>query len=169
MSMPVAEFTALIGREVTYTAPEPLGRAAIRYFAVAVGDDNPLYTDETYARAHGYAGVIAPPTLICETNQFTGLPRDDDGFAGHNWGIEVPGTSLVRGGNTYEFHQPTRPADIITAAWRIVDVETKGGKLFVRSRATYRNQHGALLATNDETLIYVPLAAANPRQTPEAK
>ena len=28
---------ALIGREVTYTAPEPLGRAAIRYFALAVG------------------------------------------------------------------------------------------------------------------------------------
>ncbi|MEV4898921.1 MaoC family dehydratase N-terminal domain-containing protein, partial [Nonomuraea sp. NPDC055795] len=69
--------------EVTYTAPEELGRAAIRYFAEAVGDANPLYTDDAYAREHGYDGVIAPPTLIFETNQFTGLPRDADGYCGH--------------------------------------------------------------------------------------
>ena len=36
-------------------------------------------------------------------------PRDDDGFAGHGWGIEMPGTRLVRGGNAYRFHQPVRP------------------------------------------------------------
>ncbi|WP_031169027.1 MaoC family dehydratase [Streptosporangium roseum] len=145
----------LIGREITYTAPEALGRAAIRYFALAVGDDNPLYTDPEYAGAHGYRDVIAPPTLICETNQYANLPRDEDGYAGHSWNIDVPGARLVRGGNDYTFHQPVHPDDVITATWRIQDVTEKAGKVFVLSRATYTNQHGELLAVNDETLIYV--------------
>ncbi|MFE0150343.1 MaoC family dehydratase N-terminal domain-containing protein [Nonomuraea sp. NPDC059007] len=145
--------------EVTYTAPEELGRAAIRYFAQAVGDANPLYTDDAYAREHGYDGVIAPPTLIFETNQFTGLSRDPDGYCGHTWDLDFPGTRLVRGGNTYEFHQPVRPADVITVTWRLGDIVRKAGKIFVTSTATYTNQHADLLAVNEETLIYVPLEA----------
>lgn len=35
------ELRALVGRTAVYTAPEPLGRAALRYFATAVGDTNP--------------------------------------------------------------------------------------------------------------------------------
>ncbi|GAA3617431.1 MaoC family dehydratase N-terminal domain-containing protein [Nonomuraea rosea] len=154
--MTPGEIAALVGREAAYTAPEELGRAALRYFAQAVGDDNPLYTDDAYARAHGYDGVVAPPTLICETNQYTGLPRDADGFAGHSWGLEIPGARLVRGGNAYELHQPVRPDDVVTVTWRIQDAEEKAGKLFVTSRATYTNQHGDLLAVNEETLIWIP-------------
>ena len=151
---------ARIGEERVYTAPEELSRASIRYYARAVGDDNPLYTDEGYARAHGYDGVIAPPTLICDTNQYCDLPRDDNGFAGHEWGLDVPGTRLVRGGNTYEFHRPVRPGDVVTARWRLVDmVERRGSDgramLVVTSRAEYTDALGNPLATNDETLIYL--------------
>ncbi|MGI5184876.1 FAS1-like dehydratase domain-containing protein [Dactylosporangium sp. CA-152071] len=154
------EIRALIGREATYTAPEPLGRAAIRYFALAVGDDNPVYTDDAAARAAGHDGVVAPPTLICETNQYAGLPRDADGYAGHTWGIDLPGTRQVRGGNAYEFHRAVRPDDVVTAVWRLVDVTeraTGAGQpmLVFTSRATYTNQDGDLLATNEETIIYL--------------
>ena len=38
-------------------------KGAIRRFAEAIGDTNPLYLDEAYARARGYASVIAPPTF----------------------------------------------------------------------------------------------------------
>ncbi|MEU7987589.1 MaoC family dehydratase [Streptosporangium canum] len=155
MNLPVEEIRELVGREVAYTAPEPLGRAALRYFALAVGDDNPLYTDAGHARAHGYRDVVAPPTLICETNQYAGLPMDADGYAGHSWHLDVPGARLVRGGNDYTFHQPVHPDDVITATWRIESAEEKAGKLFVISRATYTNQRGELLAVNEETLIYV--------------
>jgi len=151
---------ARIGEERVYTAPEELGRASIRYYARAVGDDNPLYTDEEFARAHGYDGVIAPPTLICDTNQYCDRPRDGNGFAGHEWGIEVAGTRLVRGGNTYEFHRPVRPGDVVTARWRLVDMVERSGRdgramLVVTSRAEYTDALGNPLATNDETLIYV--------------
>lgn len=153
----------LAGRERRYTAPEELGRAAIRYFAQAVGDDNPLYTDDDYARAHGYDGVVAPPTLICETNQYTGLPRDEDGHSGHSWHFVLPDTRLVRGGNSYEFHRPVRPGDIVTALWRIEEVtervNARGQAMtVVTSVARYTDQRGDPLATNQETLIYVHLA-----------
>jgi len=161
---PADALRARIGETRTYTAPEELGAAAGRYFALAVGDSNPLYTNADLARAHGLDGVTAPPTLICETNQYAGLPIDEDGYAGHTWGLVVPGTRTVRGGNAYVFERRVRPDDVVTATWQIIDVAEKttgaGARmLVVTSRATYTDQHGDLLATNDETLIFVALEA----------
>lgn len=153
MSLLSEEVRALVGRTRTYTAPEPLGQASIRYFALATGDDNPRHL----------AGEVAPPTLVCETNQFTGLSRDENGYAGHGWGFHIPGTREVRGGNSYRFHQPVRPEDVITATWTVTDVSertTGAGRsmVIVTSLATYTNQAGELLVENEETLIYVEVA-----------
>ncbi|MFF3611530.1 MaoC family dehydratase [Streptomyces sp. NPDC002580] len=162
------ELRALIGRTVVYTAPEPLGRAALRYFANAVGDTNPLWTDSAYARAQGHPDVIAPPTLICETNQYTGLPPDEDGYAGHTWGIRVPGTQTVRGSHAYTFHRPVGPDVRVTATWTLVSLDervTSGGRplLVVGSRCRYTDQHGTLLAENEETVLHVALPSEEPR------
>ncbi|NBO08942.1 MAG: MaoC family dehydratase [Actinobacteria bacterium] len=153
------EISALVGKSISYTAPEPVGKASIRYFAMAIGDANPLYTDEEYARRHGYSGVIAPPTWVCETNQYAGLAMDADGYAGHLWKIEVPNTRLVRGGNDYHFHQAIVESDVITATWVIDSItertNSKGLKMMTMfSTATYTNQKNELLATNTESLIW---------------
>jgi acyl dehydratase len=126
---------------------------------MAIGDANPLYTDEEYARRHGYSGVIAPPTWVCETNQYAGLAMDADGYAGHLWKIEVPNTRLVRGGNDYHFHQAIVESDVITATWVIDSItertNSKGLKMMTMfSTATYTNQKNELLATNTESLIW---------------
>ncbi|OLT37669.1 hypothetical protein BJF79_29160 [Actinomadura sp. CNU-125] len=165
MTLLTEEIRALVGRTKVYRAPEPLGAAAARYFALAVGDRNPLYTDAEYARANGLDGVTAPPTLVCETNQYAGLPIGPDGDAGHNWGIEIPGTRKVRGGNAYVFHRRVRPDDVVTATWEITDATAKTTRsgaemLVVTSRATYTRQDGATLAENEETIIFVSLEAA---------
>jgi acyl dehydratase len=164
MSWLTEQLRARIGETRIYAAPEELGRASIRYFARAIGDDNPLYTDDAFARAHGFDGVIAPPTLIFETNQYAAsVARDDEGFAGHRWDLELPGTRQVRGGNTYEWHRAVRPSDVITASWTLQDMAertTRDGNpmLVVTSRAEYTNQDGELLATNEEQIIFVGLA-----------
>lgn len=173
MSLPVAELRAMVGRTATYTAPEELGRAAIRMFAVAVGDANPLYTDAEFAKAWGHDDVVAPPTLVCETNQYAGLPADADGYAGHTWGIEIPGTRKVRGGNAYTFHRAVHPGDVVTASWRLAEVaerRTSSGlaMVIVTSVATYSNQHGELLVTNEETVIWTELPGPEPG-TPQAE
>ena len=153
------EIRGWIGREVTYTAPEELGRASIRYFALAIGDDNPIYVDEEQARAAGLPDVVAPPTLICESNQYLHREPDDNGFIGHSWELPVTGCRLIRGGNAYEFARPALPTDRITVTWRIKDIvekQTSKGvaMLIVTSVATYTNHQDELLATNTETLIY---------------
>lgn len=165
MSLVTDEIRALLGTTRVYTAPEPFGGAAFRYFALAVGDDNPLYSDGDFARAHGLAGVTAPPTLVCETNQYTGLPMAPDGYAGHSWHLDIPGTRQVRGGNTYTFHRRIRPEDVVTATWEIHDLTEKTTRtgsdmLVVSSRATYTNQDGDLLAVNEETIVFVSLEPA---------
>lgn len=164
MSLLTDEVLALVGTTRSYTAPEPLGRASIRYFALAVGDDNPLYTDAEAARARGYADVVAPPTLVCETNQYAGLPRDDDGYAGHTWGVVIPGTRTVRGGNAYTFHRPVHPSDVITATWRLEGAAERtassgAAMLVLTSRAEYTNQRDELLVTNEETTIFVEISS----------
>lgn len=164
MSLLTEEIRALIGSEKVYTAPEEFGAAAGRYFAIAVGDENPLYFDEDYAREQGLNGVTIPLTLVCETNQYAGLPMSETGYAGHEWEINVPGTRKVRGGNWYTFHRRIRPDDVITATWRITDIEEKRtgqgvGMLIVTSIARYSNQHAEQLAENKETIIFVELGA----------
>ena len=149
---------AQIGREARYTAPEELGRAAIRYFAQAIGDDNPLRTDAEYARRAGYADVVASPTLVCESNQYTNRPPDLDGYVGHSWDLDIPGTRLLRGGNSYEFFAPVYPFHRITVEWRIVDITERTASdgsaiLLVISEAVYSDQDGERLARNTETVI----------------
>jgi len=159
------EIRALIGTRRVYTAPEVFGGAAGRYFGLAIGDDNPLYSDADFARAQGLAGVTAPLTLICETNQYANVDADSEGYAGHTWDFEVPNTRKVRGGNSYEFFRRLRPEDVVTATWEITGMTEKttgsgSDMLVVTSRATYTNQHDELLATNDETMIFVSLGAS---------
>jgi hypothetical protein len=162
MTLLTDEIRGLVGRTRAYTAPEPFGAAAGRYFGLAIGDDNPLYSAPAFARAQGLRGVTAPPTLICETNQYAGLPIAEDGYAGHMWEIDIPGTRLVRGGNRYTFHRRLRPEDVVTATWSIAGAEektTRSGQdmLVITSRAVYTDQDGRPIAENEETMIFVSL------------
>lgn len=140
---------AVVGQAVTYRAPEPLGAASIRYFAVAIGSDPERWLDE------------APPTLVCETNQLTGLARPDaNHYLGHVWAIPFPvPTVMIRGGNDYRFHRPARPDDRITTTWTVTDIvehrDRSGAPLVVlTAEASYRSEADELIATNVETLIY---------------
>jgi acyl dehydratase len=153
---------ARVGETRVYVAPEPLSRASIRYYARAVGDANPLYTDAQAARAAGWRDVIAPPTLLCDSNQYLAGECDDEGFAGHSWGIEIPGTRTVRGGNDYTFHRPAHPDDVVTVTWRLTDITertTSSGTdmVIVTSEASVADTHGEPILTNVETIIYTAL------------
>lgn len=166
MSLLTDEVLAHAGRTATYTAPEPLGRASLRYFATAVGDDDPRVTDPEAARDAGFRDVVAPPTFVCETNQYLSGRPNDEGYIGHSWGIEIPGTRLIRGGHEYEFHEPVHPDVILTVTWEVEDITARTSSsgrelVIVTSLATYTDQHGVLLATNRETLIYQELAGGD--------
>ena len=155
MGLLTDEVRALIGQSRSFTAPEELGMASIRNFAIAIGDDNPVYAERG----------IAPPTLVCESNQYmTGEP-DEHGYLGFTWDVPVPADArLVRGGNRYVFHQPVKASDVITATFTLVDADEKttssGAQLLIVSNEVrYTNQHGEPLVTNTESLIYTVSAS----------
>lgn len=152
----VTQLRQLVGTEITGTATEPVGRAFIRQFALAIEDDNPLYHDEEYARETRYGGIVAPPTYVCETWQY--FPGDLNETGAPAQRIRLPVGTEIRGGNEYEFFQPFRPDDIITARWKVVDVYQKQGGtgrlIFLVYDITYTNQRGERLAVNRERLIY---------------
>ena len=162
MTLLTTEIKAWIGREAHYPAREELGRASIRYFALALGDDNPLYVDDAYAKEAGYPSVIAPPTLICESCQYAHQAPNADGYIGHEWHLPVTGCRLIRAGNDYEFTRPVLPTDRISVTWTLEDIVERsrssgGTQLFVTSVARYRDARGEVVAVNRETLVYQPL------------
>jgi len=157
------ELKAWIGREAHYSAREELGRASIRYFALALGDDNPLYVDDAYAKKVGYPSVIAPPTLICESCQYAHQAPNGDGYIGHEWHLPVPNARLIRASNDYEFMRPVLPTDRISVTWTLESIVEKpssrgGTQLFVSSVARYRDAQGEVVAINRETIVYQPLS-----------
>lgn len=111
---------------------------AIRRFVEALGDANPLYTDAEYARTTRWGGIIAPPTFLCTISAT--LPMPDLGF----------GRVTLNGGNSYEWHRPVRPGDVITAQATLVEVrgvQASSGPLLVLVRSTrYTDQDGRLVA-----------------------
>ena len=148
-----------IGWVARYTAPEAVGAAAIRYFALAVNDCNPVYVDAEAARRAGHRSVIAPPTFVCETNQFMDGAADANGYMGHTWDLDVVGCRWVRGGNAYEFGRPVSAEDVITVVWRLALAENKISRvgeemLMIVSEANYTDQQGEFLAYNRETMFY---------------
>jgi acyl dehydratase len=163
MALLTDELKALIGREVHYPAREELGRASIRYFALAMGDDNPLYVDDDYAKKHGYPSVVAPPTLIVETCQYAHQRANAEGYLGHEWPLHLPNTRLIRAGNDYEFMRPVLPSDRISVTWTLEDIVEKpssrgGTQLFVSSVARYRDAKDEIVALNRETIVIQPIA-----------
>jgi acyl dehydratase len=163
MALLTEELRSWIGREAHYPAREELGRASIRYFALAMGDDNPLYVDDAYARQAGYPSVIAPPTLVCETSQYAHRAPNSDGYIGHEWPLPLPASRMVRAGNDYEFMRPVLPSDRISVSWTLENIVEKrsssgGTQLFVTSVARYIDAAGEIVAVNRETVVYQPLA-----------
>jgi acyl dehydratase len=61
----IARARRLVGTEIqVWPWNTAAGQDAIRHFAFAVGDDNPLWWDREYAEGSAVGGVTAPPTFL---------------------------------------------------------------------------------------------------------
>ena len=139
------ELRSFIGIEsnpVTYE----IERHAVERFACAVGDPNPLYTDEIVARNSSYGGLVAPPTFVRSL-----LP------GAYPNPYPEPFAHILDGGSKYRFMKPVRIGDQITVTRKIVDLFEKQGRLgtmiFKISEIGYVNQFGQVAATQTTTTI----------------
>ena len=108
---------SVIGRK-SLPAKNLIERGAIRRFAEAIGDPNPLWVDEAFAEKTRYRGVIAPPTF-----PFT-LP------AGSNVreGLPIDLKKILHGEMEFQYFRPLRAGETIFSQAEIVDFYTKEGK-----------------------------------------
>lgn len=96
---------SLIGMSSEPTLHE-VERGAIRKFADAIGDTNPVYL----------RGDVAPPTFPTT-------------FRGAIPGLQLDLKRVLHGGEEYEYTRPIKAGDVITTVRRVVDVYQREGSL----------------------------------------
>jgi acyl dehydratase len=106
----------LIGRESEPAVVE-VEKGAIRRFAEAIGDPNPLALDEAAARAAGYPGLVAPPTFAV-TLGWTERFRHS---------LDLGTRSMLHGDQSFELSRPIVAGDKLTVKSRVADVQERAG------------------------------------------
>jgi acyl dehydratase len=121
-------------------------RGAIRRFAEAIGDPNPLFHDEAAARKTRFGGIIAPPTFCRSLG--AAIPEIK---------INMPQFRGLDGGSEWEYFEPIRPGDRIRVVTKIADIRESAGRLgamvFITVETSYTNQHDQLCAVQRSTVI----------------
>ncbi len=121
-------------------------RGAIRRFAEAIEDRNPLFNNERDARQSRFGSMIAPPTF-CRS---MGAPIPDIK-------LDMPTFRGLDGGSDWEYFLPIRPGDRITVQSKLVDLREAAGRLgpmvFTVVETTYTNQFGEVCALQRSTGI----------------
>lgn len=127
---------------VTYV----ITRWDVARFACAIGDANPLYTDEQVARNSAIGSLIAPPTFLRSLLPGPAQERFPEPF-GH----------ILDAGSSYRFFHPVRVGDSITVTRSLKQLFTKTGRLgemlFKVREITYTNQLGQVVAVQETTVI----------------
>jgi acyl dehydratase len=144
----VAELRGLIGL-TTQPVVNEVERGAIRRYADAVGDDNPLYTDVAYAGISRYGEILCPPGFFGWPTKVSDTVME---VMGAMFGILFKAGlfRILDGGREYEFYLPIRAGDTLTWYARFADVterEGKSGKMVIlTTELIYLNQNGDLVA-----------------------
>lgn len=144
----------------------PVEASHILMFARSIGDDNPIYYDEDYARGTEPGSIIAPPTFSQASAQFdpdyflrpkiggegwmgsgkgpTGIHREASGGEGGGGGLHAE--------QHFEYHRHLKPGDVLSATTKPGKTWEKQGKragklVFSESITEYRDQRGELVIT----------------------
>ena len=119
---------------------ESASKDNIRHFVNGIGDPNPLWRDEEYARKTKYGGIIAPPMFV-------------NAIALAMGGAHLPGFIHFIAGGQWEWMKTIRLNDIITVTDMPIDIldksrtDGKGPIQFLQTgQMTYRNQRDEVVA-----------------------
>ena len=153
------EMRAAVGEETEPWTYE-VTTTGIRAFARGAGYDDPVFYDETAARAAGYATLPAPPCYLGTPVYLPG--RSDPVFS------VPPGTgprprfglsSVLDAGTEISYERTLLAGDVLTVTERIVDLAPKhsaalGTMLLVTSEALVREPTGAVVARLRSQVVF---------------
>jgi acyl dehydratase len=128
-------------------------KRAFQHWAAAVGDLNPLYFDEDYARSLGHRDVVMPPMFISQVTaevRFLQQLRPDGIPLANSFGLSLPERRMAAAEET-EFLMTLYPGDYVSSTRRLVGLEQKHGR------------------SGEFTLITIEILYANEGQEPVAR
>jgi acyl dehydratase len=145
--MPLDYDPAIIGKVFEETDPVAVSAEEIKAFCTAVGETNPLYSDEEAARQGPHGGLTAPPLFVLTFRNgrqfFNHVPRFGKG--GFDAGRDV------------EFVNPVRPGDQIKLISHVKEIYEKTGRsgmmYFVTVRSSVHNQKNEVVAHIDHRFM----------------
>lgn len=167
---PAEEAAAWVGREVTSQAPFAVNEAQIAYFCALVEDSDENHWDAEAAEKR-YGALISPPGMLMVW-AFP-LPWNPARKPEHApvlaLEVPLPGSTLINVSTDSRFFAPMRVGDRLTYTERVESISAEkptalGVGHFVATRSECRNQHGVLVATNDNVLFRYTAGPGEPPQ-----
>jgi acyl dehydratase len=113
----------------------------LRFFAKAIGETNPLYTDVAVAKAAGHADLPVPPTFLFSIE----LENPEQFRWVADQGIDP--RFLLHGEQSFAYHSIAHAGDTLTATPQIVDAYSKKGgalEFIVKNTAVTRADGSAV-------------------------
>ncbi len=153
------EVRAWIGRSSdTREFPEPISASDVRRYLNAIGDQNPLWRDDEYARAAGYRERLVPPLLVAALTRripVTDSPEDRV-FWQHQVPVLTGYTNTRNAGTELEFLAPIYVGDRVRVQTHITDITARRGRtglgIFVTRILEFRNQDGEVVIRRRQSL-----------------
>jgi acyl dehydratase len=114
----------------------------LRFFAKATGQTDPVYLDDTAARAAGHPGLPVPPTFLFCLEMESPDPAAIRNLLGMDY------RRLLHGEQGFTYHRPSHAGDVLRFEQRIADIyDKKNGALeFVERITRITNQRGEHVA-----------------------
>lgn len=127
----------------------PIEQSRLRFFAKAIGEDDPVYTDRSAARDAGYPDLPVPPTFLFAAELDSGAVDRMLALLG------IPVAKLLHGEQSFTYRKAVCVGDTVTVRSRIEDIyDKKNGALeFVVKSSRATNQAGELVAEMRTVLV----------------
>jgi uncharacterized protein len=140
-----AERVKAEGKSKPRVGRHPVNQPMIDHWTDALGDTNPIYHDETAAKAAGHPGIVAPPAMIqVWTMMGLGGVRPDDDPLGKILELfdEAGYIGVVATNCEQTYHRYLRPGEEVSVAAELTDVvgpkrTALGEGFFVTQRITW--------------------------------
>ncbi|MET9200029.1 OB-fold domain-containing protein [Gordonia sp. NPDC003585] len=104
---------------------DPINQPMINNWVEAMGDENPIYTDESAAIAAGHPGIVAPPAMaqVWTMRGLHGVRTADDPLGRASELFDDAGyTSVVATNCDTTYHRYTRPGEEVSLSAELLEV-----------------------------------------------